>query len=526
MRKKGILFCLSLLLLSASLHAAGAKEVESAEQPAAEQKTAIVEEEILLAAPRDLTPGENFFHPASVICYTWEPLVSVDKDWNPVPKLAKSWEMSDDAMEWTFYLREDVTFHDGEKFNADAVMANFSRYQKTPGKSKFYSFSMKRFYPNFKNIEKLGEYSVKLSFEKPMPTIVYYMTNFGSPMHSPKSFDADGNFTTTPAGTGPFKLVEHVPDEYAVLERFANYYGPKAKAKRIKIKVIPDGNTRFAAMRSEEIMGVMDFGAMQPNLAKELIKDNRFSDSRAKNSIIHYIAPNGTKFPFNDLRMKQAVSLMIDRQVIADEFYAGYAVPASGILNYASPFYKKLPVEHNPEKAKKLALEVLGNKRVSIDLITPSAFIKKFPYKEQCEYVQAVLKDLGLDVEIKIMEMGALKEAMKTGNYGLCMRIQGLPNGEPLGIYTSFMGSEGGQNKSYSLGYKSEEVDTLLARLDQTIDIKERAKIYNKLQEISARELPFIPLMNDASLIVYNKKITDYEALIYGGTLPTLRWSK
>ena len=104
--------------------------------------------------------------------------------------------------------------------------------------------------------------------------------------------------------------------------------------------MIPDGNTRFSALRSEEILGTLDLGAIQPNLARELLKEDRFRASVTKSPIIHYLAPNGTKFPFSDLRMRQAVSLIINRQLIADEFYAGYPAPAAHILNYASPFYQ------------------------------------------------------------------------------------------------------------------------------------------------------------------------------------------
>jgi peptide/nickel transport system substrate-binding protein len=352
------------------------------------------------------------------------------------------------------------------------------------------------------------------------------MTNFGSPMFSPKSFDADGTFIATAAGTGPFKVVEHVLDQYVVLERFDGYYGEQAHTERVRIKVIPDGNTRFSALRSEEILGVLDLGAMQPNLAKELEKEDRFEISVEKSSIIHYLAPNGTTFPFNDVRMRQAVSLMIDRQLILDEFYAGYPAPATHILNYASPFYSELPVSYDPEKARELAKEVLGDTRQSIELIIPSPFVKRYPYKEQGEYIQAVLSELGLDVTIKIMEFGAISDAMKKGNYDLCMRIQGLPNGEPYSILNSFMRSNSVQNKSYSLGFSNSEADDLLGTLAQTVKMDERTKLYTQLQQLSAQELPFIPLFNDVALLVYNTKITDYHALIYGVTLPTMRWAE
>ena len=516
MRKQGTLHIFSALVVTIALGISGLQSVYAEK-----------DDEIVLAAPRDVAPGENDFFYTSVICHVWDPLVTVDDEWNPVPGLATSWEMSEDGTEWTFRLREGVRFHDGERFNADAVVANFARYQQAnPGKSAFYPFYMQRVYPNFERIEKIDEYTVRLTFAQANPTLLYYMTNFGSPMFSPKCFDEEGKFITAAAGTGPFQVVERVPDQYVVLERFDDYYGEKAKVQRIKIKVIPDGNTRFSALRSEEILGVLDLGAMQPNLANELAQEDRFELSIMKSSITHYLAPNGTRFPFNDVRMRQAVSLTIDRQLIIDEFYGGYPSPAAHILNYASPFYHEVPVMYDPERAKKLAKEVLGDQRLNIDLIMLSSFVKKFPYKEQGEYIQAVLSELGLDISIKIMEFGALTDTMKRGDYDLCMRTIGLPNGEPYSILNSFMRSDFGKNKSYSLGYHNSHVDALLDTAAQTLNMDERAALYTELQELSAQELPFIPLFYDVALLVYNTKLTGYNAMIYGVTLPTTRWVK
>ncbi len=87
--------------------------------------------EIVLAAPRDIAPGKENIHFTNIISYVWEPLITMDKNGEPAPKLAKSWEMSKDAKQWTFKLQQGVTFHNGERFNADIVVANFDRYKKT-----------------------------------------------------------------------------------------------------------------------------------------------------------------------------------------------------------------------------------------------------------------------------------------------------------------------------------------------------------------------------------------------------------
>ena len=120
----------------------------SDEGPAA---ASVPEPEIVLASGRDIVPGPGDFFYASSIVRVWEPLVAVDESWAPVPGLAESWEMSDDGTEWTFHLRRNVTFHDGSVFDADTVLANFSRYEAVgTGRSRFYGFSLSPFLPRLR----------------------------------------------------------------------------------------------------------------------------------------------------------------------------------------------------------------------------------------------------------------------------------------------------------------------------------------------------------------------------------------
>lgn len=483
-------------------------------------------QEVVLAAPRDLAPGPQDAYYTSTILYVWEPLITASEDGQPAPKLAKSWKMSENGKEWTFQLRENVQFHDGEKLNADAVIANFTRYkQVSPKSSPFYTMDIKSSYPSLKDVVKVDDMSFKLVFENPQPTLLYSMVNFSSPIYSPKNFNEKGDFNGLPQGTGPFKLIEHQKDQFALLEAFDGYYGEKAASKRIRVRVIPDPDTRLAALKSGEIMGVMDLGAIPPTLAKELLKDSQFELSATKSTISHYIHPNGKKAPFDNPKMRQAVSMMIDRQQLVKELYLGYPTATVNFLNNTSPFYKDIQLDYRPDEAKKLAVEVLGNQRKSIDLIVPTYGLDRYPYKAQAELFQSVLKELQLDVNIRILDGAAFKDAQAKGDYDLALATQGLPNGDPYTLFSNYLASTGSSNKSYSLGYKNDKVDQLLNQAKTTLNMDQRKSIYNELQTIAASDLPTIPLFNDASLIAYNKKITGYKATIYGTTLPQLKWA-
>ncbi len=480
-------------------------------------------QEIVLGDYRNIAPGVEDAYYCSVILYVWEPLITMDAAGEPVGKLASSWEMSEDAKTWTFHLQEGVKFHDGEDFNADAVLYNFDRIRYEVKTSGFYNLNVDSYYPNLDQVNKIDDYTVELTFTEPNPTLLYTMTNFGSAMYSPACFDEEYNFTGIAQGTGPFKITENVKDEYVLLERNEDYWGEKAKAASIRVRTIPEADTRFSAMKSEEIMGVIDLKAITPALATELVKDDNFALTTTNSTMIDFLCLNGTSAPFDDVRMRQAVSMMIDRDAIAESIYLGYAAPTSNILNYSTPFYTEQPVEYDPEQAKALAQEVLGGERASVKYLIQTGSAEQ---KAEAELISALLAEIGIDVTIETYDWATMREMMAAGDYGIARGQQGLSNMEALTIFKRFMDSEGDQNVNYSLGVSDEQVDALIDEADQALDMDQRRDIYTQLQELSVELQPVVPLFNEKTLMVYNKKLAGYEAQIYGIDLPNVCWAE
>lgn len=468
---------------------------------------------VTLAAYRHLAPGNKDAYYCSKILGVWEPLITRDEKGLPAPCLATSWEMLDGGKTWIFHLRKNVYFHNGTKFNAASVIANFDRMKKGLKRSNFYNLSLNLYYPSLINYEKLDDYTVSLSFKEPNINQLYKMTDFGSPIFAPECFDEKGNFKEYALGTGPYKIEENALNKYVRLKRNDNYWGSLGKIEGFIVKNIPNTDTRYAALKSGEIDGVLDLNAIPPFLAEEIKKDNRFAVESNKSTMIRYLALNNSKFPFNDVRMRQAVSLAIDRKNLVNALYMGYAQPTMNVLNYTSPSYKEFPLEYNLEKAKKLAKEVLGNKRCDVTYCINGAEPLQ---KGEAELIAYWLQEIGIDVHIQSLEYATRAKMLRKGDYDIARLQKGLANGDPYEVLNSFLMPNGSIYISSHTGYQNREFQQLMQQVKHTVDENKRQQIFNRVQEIAVEEEPLIALFNDMNIVAYNKRLKNYKPLIYG----------
>lgn len=492
------------------------------------QKAENGEREIVLAAARDLVPGPKDPYYSTIILKTWEPLVGISDDGHEIPVLAESWDSNADKTEWVFHLKENVRFHDGEIFNAQAAVENFHRYRNMGYRpSTFYGFLITRIYPGFLKAEADDENTLHLYFEKPVPMLIYRMAGWGSAMFSPKCFNsANGDWIGAAKGTGPFMIKERVPDSYAIIERFDGYHGEKAKAKQIRIRTITSSDARYSAMKSGEIQGVLDLGGLAPIMAEELARDGRFSVDAAHSTISHYLTLNGGRFPFSDVRMRKAVNLAVDREKIVKYYFRGFGTPTMSFLNSTNPFgHVEKPV-CDPEKAKALAKEVLGDKRQTVKFLLPQYGMARYPYKTISEFIQAELKPLGLDAEIVMVDSMASRKAMSKGEYDLSIGTRGLGNLDPTSLLSEFFTSKGSTNKANHINYSNPVIDGYFRALENTYDLDSRRNLYGEILDELLEEPAVVPLLEDQNIAVCSNNLGGYKAAVYGITLDKVHWRK
>ena len=447
---------------------------------------------------RDLYDGPGTWYFLHGSLGVWEPLVILDNDMVAQPVLATSWEPNEDGTVWTFSLREGVTFHDGTPFDADAVLLNIPMLQEE------YMTTL----PNLDSLEKVDEYTVAFLMEQPTPNLPQLIAYFSSAMLSPGAVGEDGRLTA-PVGTGPFVFVEYIEDDSIVLRRNADYWGEPAQLAEVTFKVIPDASTRLAALQAGDIDAIADVGSLQPEQASVIQADDNLLLFEQGVATTHYLTFNSGKPPFDDGRLRQAVSRAIDRQGLVDSTLYGFGGPGVSVITpHATQWvHTDIAPSYDLDGARSLASEALDGERVEVRLVLNAGLLGRWPYENISQILQATLADMGLDVQIHTLEGGAWNEALRDGDYDLTMMPYTLMTGDPDFFMGRWVWSEGDLNQRRSYGYANERADELVLAAQSEMDTDQRRALYLKLQEIVAEDVPFTPLYHETTIYAARQNV-------------------
>ena len=304
----------------------------------------------------------------NVIFQVHENLTAFDdpKTMNPVGKLAKDWEVAEDGLTWTFYLREGITFHDGAPFNAEAVKKSFDRIlDPALGAPRRSNFDM------IDRLEVVDEYTVNIITKVPYAALPSLLTCYNAVILSPKAIEEYGDqYSTHASGTGPFKLSEWIPGESMTLVRNDNYWGEKPSIEKLVLKIIPEDATRVMALQTGEVDFISNVPPFEiKNL--EAHKDIRVEMHEGFRTI--YLGMVLKRPPFDNILVRQALNYAIDREALINGFLEGAATIAVGpeatsIPGASSDLFQ---YTYNPEKAKQLLAEAGYPNGFEIDFVSP-----------------------------------------------------------------------------------------------------------------------------------------------------------
>lgn len=446
---------------------------------------------------------------AAVLTNILEGLVQKDKDGNIVPALAESWETVDETT-WEFKLQEGVKFHDGEDFTAEVVKKNFERIlDPEVAAPRAFLFEV------ITNIEVVDEHTVRFETEYPFAPLLAHLNHPVGAIVSPATIDADyaamkegknpgAVISEKPVGTGFFKFDKWTPGNEIVLVKNEDYWSTPVHLDSVTFKVIPESGTRVAELET----GYSHL--IEPVQPSEVsgIESTENSVDVTNSSTLSYIGFNIEKKPFDDVRVRQAISMLVNKSDILDGIYDGFGIPAVGPLAPGVFGHNDAmqPLSYDPEKAIELLKEA-----GYADGFSTTIWTNDNPQRmDMAILLQQELKQANIDVKIEVMEWGTYLD--KTGNGEHDMFILGLSN--PVGDADYFLtqlfhsknkGLPG--NRAY---YDNPEVDSLLDEARQEIDEAKRLDLYNQVQEILIEEAPMVYIHHQAYLTGVSQKVDGY----------------
>lgn len=465
----------------------------------------------VLSDASSLDPAGSNDVPSSVVqANIYETLVKRDDENKVIPGLAESWEPIDDTT-YEFKLREGVKFHDGEPFNAEAVKANLDRIRDAKvGSPRFFLYEM------ITDVVVQDEYTVQIKTEYPFAPLLAHLSHNGGGMVSPKSIAADYDamnsgkdagsvISTAPVGTGYFKFDSWQPGDNIKLVKNDDYWGDKVHVDSVTFKVIPESSVRNADLETGHVH-IAD--PIQPNEVAGINNSDFAKVNQKASSSLAYLGFNTEKEPFNDPKVRQAISMLVNKEDISEGVYDGFGVLAKGPLAPGIFGYNEdaKPVEYNVEEAKKL-LEEAGY----ADGFKSSIWTNDNPQRQQIAVlIQEELKKVNVEVDINVMEFGAYLEKTANGEHDMFILGWSNPTGDAdYGMYALFHSAQKGSpgNRSF---YENKEVDKLLDEGRRESDPEKRIEIYNKVQEHLIEDAPMVYLIHTEYLTGVSNKIKGF----------------
>ena len=510
--------CFAMLLTACSSPAPSGSESTppSSSEPETEEKV------LTFAIGAETTTLSTLYMNNSLCCTSmlvYENLVDFDNG-EIVPGLAESWEYNDDKTELTFHLRQGVTFHNGEQFNAEAVKTNLEHKQSNP------SFYTLKGITDITEMEIVDDYTITLHYDHPFYA---YLQDFCWPDVNPMSapeFIIPGDFQTISgvAGTGPYIYDEYVAGEYTRFVRNEDYWGEKPYWDEIIVKYIPDSTSRLQALQTGEIDMIYGGSLLSyEEYDQALAMDGIAGQMADKDTRVQVITTNATRPYMSDLRVRQAVAYAIDKEELSLAISNGYEPPADIPATRDTPYADielETTYDYNPDKANQLLDEAgwVMNESTGIrekdgeplNLLLTLEADHNAVSMPTAEVIKSQLVEVGIDVTIYGTEQMQWYADYLEGKFDLTLWHCQFAFASPHCWFTP-MDSMVPQTPSLPGIEGSDEFLATIKDLTNMVDEQEVRDTYTYLFNFDVGTVLDIPLTYQKDMIVYNTdKISGY----------------
>src|SRR6202163_2310123 len=428
-------------------------------------------------------------------------LFDIDEKLDIVPQLATGYQWSTDYKALTIKLRKDVTFHDGEKFDAAAVKYNIERHKTMAGSNR-----RGELVP-VSTVDVVDEATVRLNLSAPFAPLLAALADRAGMMVSPKAAQAEGDkFGAKPVCSGPFRFVERVAQDKIVLERYPNYWNKgEIHLDRVIYLPIVDSTVRLANLRSGQLdiierMAVSDVPSLKA--------DSRFKVARITEIGYQGITINvgksdlAQKNPLGkDARVREAFELALDRDGIVQVAMDGEADVGNQWVAPTNAYYSKnVPLPKRDVARAKALLAEAGVASPSFTLVTPTTS----DAQKIAQIVQAMVKDAGLDVKIQSTEFATPRDMADKGQFEAYV-LAWSGRADPDGNLYSFDFCKAPLDYA---GYCKPEGDERLNRSRSALDPAERKKIYEQIAAVVLKDRPIVYLFHRHWLWAHTAKLS------------------
>ena len=433
-----------------------------------------------------------------------------DEDWTPQPYLAESWEVSEDGLTVTLRLVEDAVFHDGEPITSEDVAFSIQTVKE--------GHPFKAMFAPVEAVETPDEHTAVIRLGQPHPALLLAMSSQLLPI-IPKHVYGDQDVMTHPrnsqdvVGSGPFKLVEFVPDQHIVLERNEDFFiDDRPYLDRIVMRVIKDPSARAIALETGEtqLSGfesiARDIKRMQANESLEVVPEGYGAVGP-----LAWLAFNTEREPLSDPKVRQAIAYAVDKSFLLNAILLGTAQEARTGIHPDSPFYEPEveAYELDIDKANRILDEAgyapgADGNRFQLGVLYVSE-----GQKPMAEYLKPQLKKIGIDVEVQSTpDFPTWAQRMATHDFDMSWDIV-FNWGDPvIGVHRTYLCDNiKEQVWSNTQSYCNERVDELLAQAAVEQDPEKRKALYSEFQKIVAEDLPLYPVYAVPYHTVSNRKV-------------------
>lgn len=404
---------------------------------------------------------------------------------DPEPRIAESYEISEDGLDYTFHLRDDVTFHDGTPVTVDDVVFSLELYKESEYQGSQISMMA--------SVEAVDESTVVCHLDSPYAP---FLQGILSPFICSKDYyeeDPDA-FVTSPIGSGPYKFVSRSTGSNVILTANEDYYRGAPVIKDITFEVIPDVATKAIALQTGEV----SFAEVDSSVLSQLEANPAISIDEVSTSGFAYISMNTEKEPFSDPRVRQAINYAVDRENLVQVCYDGKAEVNSNICAKHRFGYSddQMQYTYDPEKAKELLAEA--------GITTPynlGELLVAEKYSNLATVIQNDLKAVGLEVTISVKEFNAYISDLTSGNYditALVMTLEGDTQTLEMAFITDYIGT------ANNARYSDPEMDELFNQTRTETDTEKRAALFGQILSKAQDEAIYAILCNPLTLYAYS----------------------